>query len=211
MIDRNNRIVDAKTQFAYDELLMLALVVAVSKEPTDKWLRSSVRLLLSRTEAWMHEHIFSKPGTTAMTCAETVAVSFDEAVPPQYGIVVEVDQSRHYETIADARPRERGESITRAFSSYQAVRERYAQLLATAAPATVRGLRAANIETTSVRGKLPPGCVTPRDLQTSPSLTRLGRLSVQPTPPPAASESSGRLFLELIKEYWPKPKKASRL
>ncbi|HEY4953707.1 MAG TPA: hypothetical protein VII02_02360, partial [Gemmatimonadaceae bacterium] len=100
VIARSNRIVDARTKFAYDELLMGALVIALSKEPTDKWLRWSVRLLLSRVEEWVHEQISARRGTTAMTCSETVAVSFDEAEPPKYTIEVKVDPARDYLILA---------------------------------------------------------------------------------------------------------------
>jgi hypothetical protein len=210
VIARNDRIVDAKTKFAYDELLMLAVIVAVSKEPSDKWLGRAVRLLLSRAEQWIHEHIFAKPGTAAMTCAESVAVSFDEAVPAKYAIELEVDQSKEYDTIAAARSRESGGGIMRAFSSYDEVKRRYAELIVTAAPATARGLHAAIDARTDVRMNLPPGCVTPHDLQTSPSLRKLGRLSPWKPRPPADSEPSWRLFIEAIKEFTHKQKTLSR-
>ncbi|HST07773.1 MAG TPA: hypothetical protein VLJ83_06345 [Gemmatimonadaceae bacterium] len=206
VIDRNDRIVEARTQFAYDELLMLALIVAVSKEPEDKWLRGAVRLLLSRAAEWVHEHIVARPGTSAMTCAESVAVSFDEAVPPKYTMEVDIDRSRDYSTIAAARPGTRVGLVARTFSSYDVVRKKYAELVAEVAPATVRGLRMAADAKSGVGTNLPPGCVTPRDLQTSPSLTKLGRMSPWKPPPSAASESTARLFVDAIEWYVHRPR-----
>ena len=207
VITRNDRIVDAKTQFAYDELVMMGLVVAVSKQPDDKWLRRAVRILLSRLQEWVHEHITSKPGTTAMTCAETVAVSFDEAQGSKYEIQVEIDESRDYSALAQARPRAISGLTTHAFSSYDDLRQRYADAIAAAAPHTVRALQTRVGVRAGIPVSLPPGCVTPRDLQTSPNLRLLGRLSPPKPTPPAATASSYDLFVDVFREYvlhWPK-------
>jgi hypothetical protein len=202
VIARSDRIVDEHTKFAYDELIMGALVIALSRKPTDKWLRISVRLLLSRVEEWVREHITAKPGTTAMTCSETVAVSFDEAVPPKYTIEVDVDPDRDYQAFAPAPPPARR---THVFSSYDALKRRYAELFAEAEPNTALRLQAAAVALRGVGASvdLPPGSVTPRDLQTSPSLTLLGRLSETKEPPDTVSHSTLRLLLAVIREYWP--------
>lgn len=202
VITRNTAIVDAKTQFAYDELLMAGLVIAVSKQPDDEWLRTAVRLLLSRVQEWVHDHITSKPPTQSMTCAETVAVSFDEAEKSKYEIAIEIDKSRDYGVIARARPTTPAAVVTQTFSSYDDVRQGYADAIAAASPDMQRALKAALDAGRGMPIKIPPGCVTPRDLQTSPNLRLIGRLSEKPTPP-AASEPTWRLVLDLIREYGP--------
>ena len=113
VIARSDRIVDARTGFAYDELLLGALVIAVSKKPPDRWLRMAVRLLLSRVEQWVHEHIDARRGTIGMTCSETVAVSFDEAAPPIYAIEVDLDRDRDYQIFGLAPQPERPNKTTK--------------------------------------------------------------------------------------------------
>jgi hypothetical protein len=191
--------VDARTGFAYDELLLGALVIAVSKKPPDRWLRMAVRLLLSRVEQWVHEHIEARRGTIGMTCSETVAVSFDEAAPPIYAIEVDLDRDRDYQIFGLAPQPER----PNIFSPYDALKKRYAELVAAAVPSIALGLHAAvgAAGGAAAGTDLPPGTLTPRDLQTSPSLTKIGRLSERTPPPATASWSTFRLFLAVIREY----------
>ena len=208
---RSDAIVAAKTKFAYDELFMAAVVIAVSKQPDDKWLRRAARLLLSRVQQWVHDHITSKPGVVAMTCAESVAVSFDEADPPTYELKVEIDQSRNYATLARATPRLLGNFMTHMLSPYDELRQRYADLVVAAAPQILRALQVPAGAGGFAQMNFPPGCVTPRDLQTSPSLRRVGRLSPDKPTPPAASAPTWRLVIELIREYLKnRPKTLSR-
>lgn len=215
VIARNDLIVDAKTRFAYDELVMAAVVIALSEEPDDKWLRRSVRLLLSRVATWMHDHVFSVPGRSTMTCSESVTRSFDEAQPPsKYEIEIELNPLRDYSALTMQAV---GVQAARPLSPYEETRQRYAELIVRAMqPNENSGLqqfalqfRADTSPGTGGAKNLPPGFVTPHDLQTSPSLRKLGRLSQNPTPP-AATQSNFRLFLAMIWEFLHPAKSISR-
>lgn len=206
-----DEIVEQKTTFAYDELVMSALVIALSREPADKWLRASARVILSRVEIWLHEHIFSKPGRNTMVCSETVARSFGEAQqPPDYSIDVIVDGSRDLSAMASlaapslnllAASPKAGPG-----SSYDSLKRRYGELLAKAGTVDSQqlaifaltqsqtSLLALNV-TTAGASDLPFACVTPHDLERSPSLEYLGRLSEKPNLPGA--RPTWLLFLRL--------------
>lgn len=212
-----DRIVDEGAAFAYDELFMAAVVIALSREPAEAWLRIAVRLLLGRVAAWVHEHITTRPGTTAMTCAESVARSFDEAEPNgKYEIDVKEDPRRDFRALVAAVQRTVDTQPTPPSSSYEALRRKYAELVINATqPDTKRDFQqiAARLDRTGVLmaapEDLPPGSVTPHGLQTSPSLRKLGRLSEAATPP-TASQATFWLILALIKDYVIKPKSLSR-
>jgi len=201
VIARSDRIVADGTQFAYDELFMAALVVTLSDEPDDEWLRKAVRMLLGRTEEWVHDHVTSR-GKTVMTCSQTVAVSFDEASPANYTIEFDVARHREFETFTLG-------PAPQNLSSYGALKRRYAELVAEAAPAIAQGIQTANIAPQGLGPgiSLPSGSVTPHDLQTSPSLRLLGRLSERRTRPSVVDESTFLLFMELVRDYLPNPLK----
>jgi hypothetical protein len=219
VLDETDKIVDQGTQFAYDQLVLAALVIWLSNRPTDKWLRRAARLLLSRFEVWFVERI-RKPGKISMVCSEIVARSFDQARrPPDYSIEVIVDGSRDAAAIAAAVKRARAIPVGVAAtmpdtsdSAYDALKRRYGEILVQNTTTAVERQRllefaAANIltDTNTTRlmragdGGIPPSCVTPRDLQRSPNLRLLGRLSENPAP--ALPKSTFKLFLMLLKEF----------
>jgi hypothetical protein len=217
VLDESDKIVRQGTAFAYDELVLAALVIWLSNQPADRWLRAAARLLLSRFEAWLLEKI-RKPGKTAMVCSETVARSFDQAKqPPDYTIQVIVDGSRDAAAIAAAVKAERAilagvrPTLPAPASSYDALKRRYGQLLVRsktedererllefAEANLVSGAKAVRLMDAGHRG-IPPSCVTPRDLQRSPNLRKLGRLSENASP--SLPKSTFGLFLLLLKEY----------
>lgn len=218
VLDETDKIVAQESKFAYDQLLLAAVVIWLSNRPTDKWLRRAARLLLSRFEVWFVEMI-RKPGKTPMVCSEVVARSFDEARrPPDYSINVIIDGSRDSAAIAAAVKRQRSLSAGAAptlpdtpVSSYDALKRRYGELLVEGKTEDEKErlleFAEANAVTDANRvrlmragdGGIDPSCVTPRDLQRSPNLRLLGRLSENP--PPSLPKSSFMLFLILLREY----------
>jgi len=209
--------------FAYDALILAALVIWISDTPSDKWLRRAARLLLSRAEDWVLKRI-RKPGKTAMVCSETVARSFDQAEqPPNYSIEIIVDGSRDSAAIADA-IRDADDSAgglgvqtPTSVTSYDDVKRRYGQIILSGLTPEERGrlLDFAEKNARTRRGPpetievgetgLPPECVTPHDLQRSPNLKVLGRLHENPAP--NLPQSSFLLFLMVVKEYLHKGKR----
>jgi hypothetical protein len=203
--------------FAYDGLVLAALVIWVSNRPADKWLRRAARLLLSRFEDWFLKRI-RKPGKTAMVCSESVARSFDQANrPPNYTIEIIVDGSRDSAAIEDAAKIDATggggvatQTPTRV-TTYEDVKRRYGEILLTGMPPEERArlLDFADRNDRARRGPgetieagengLPPSCVTPHDLQRSPNLKVIGRLSENAAP--NLPKSSFWLLVLLFKEY----------
>jgi hypothetical protein len=225
VLDEIDEIYEHGADFAYDGLLLAALVIWVSNRPADKWLRAAARILLSRFEAWFLKRI-RKPGKTAMVCSETVARSFDQAEqPPNYAIEIIVDGSRDSAAITDAvrdvDARSAGglQTPTRV-TSYEDVKRRYGEiLLAGMTPAERARLldfaeqnartRRGPAETIEVGAKgLPPECVTPHDLQRSPNLKPIGRLHENAAP--NLPKSSFMLLLLVLKEYFGSDERAIR-
>ena len=219
VMKRTDRIVDDKTLFAYDQLLLAALVIWMSNQPDDPWLRASARILLSRFQVWLLDRV-RKQGKKEMVCSEIVARSFDEAAqPPDYTITVIVDGSRDAAAIADAvqaqgavSPRSAGPPVATSVSAYDDLKRKYGELIvsgmtdaekarllvyADAVASTDAGTY--GVMTTGNTG-LPPNCVSPRDLQRSPNLRKLGRVS-EKKDPPNLPKSTFALFLLLVKEY----------
>ena len=228
VLDQAAKIVQQGPAFAYDELLLAALVIWLSNRPADKWLRMAARLLFSRFQVWFHERV-TKPGKQSMVCSEVVARSFDQAVtPPDYSIKVIVDGSRDPAAIAAAIKAQGGISADfirplppAPASSYDALKRRYGEILVSGmtGPEREHLLRfaAANLTTDSTSvllmpaGKkdLPPNCVTPHDLQRSPNLRYLGRLSEKPAP--NLPSSTFKLLMLVLKDYLrEKVKRASK-
>jgi hypothetical protein len=204
--------------FAYDGLVMAALVIWLSNRPADRWMRQAARLLLSRFEVWFLKRI-RKPGKTPMVCSETVARSFDQAVrPPNYSIEIIVDGSRDSAAIADAAkaaPTDAGglgvETPTRV-TSYEDVKRRFGEILLSGMTPAERArvlefadlnanTRQDSIDTMEAGEQgIPPNCVTPHDLQRSPNLKVIGRLSERTAP--NLPQSTFMLFVRLARDLW---------
>jgi hypothetical protein len=217
VLDELNEIFEHGAAFAYDGLVLAALVIWVSNQPSDQWLRRAARLLLSRFEDWFLRRI-RKAGKTAMVCSETVARSFDQAErPPNYSIEIIVDGSRDSAAIEDAAKADGAggggvatETPTRV-TSYEDVKRRFGEILLTGMRPDERArlLDFADLNARTRRGPpetvevgesgLPPSCVTPHDLQRSPNLKVIGRLRENKAP--NLPKSSFWLFVLLLKEH----------
>lgn len=218
VLNETASIVRRGADFAYDQLLLGAMIISISKRPDDKWDRASVRLLLSRFQVWVGERI-KKPGRTKMVCSETVARSFGEAAkPPDYTIQVIVDGSRDTAAIAAAVRRDRAISADGAPpppvtppKSYDAVKQQYAELLVSTMTEDEKerllefaelnadgGANTTRRLDVGDRG-VPFQCVSPRDLERSPNLEFIGRLSEKRTPD--LPESSFALFVRMLRDF----------
>ena len=82
-------------QYAYDQLLMGALVIWTSKRPKQLWLRIAARIVLALIERWILEQIVQKE-KKGMVCTQVVCSSFWDADPAdrRYGIGIRIDGSR---------------------------------------------------------------------------------------------------------------------
>jgi len=198
--DEADSIAKRGVQFAYDELLMAALVVVLSRLPTEPLMRAAIRIGLSALEDWIHSHITG--GKESMMCTAVVCTSFWEAPPnPKYAINISVDGSRAAQLLAAASqpPRPQvppGVSIAeRTAADYEELRRQCARLLLEAAGPAQRELlrRTAGRPWPRTSGTgtvlepaggpwVPVSCVTPRDLQDSPNLDFVGRLSEKAMP-----------------------------
>ncbi len=193
-------IVTQRPNFAYDELVMSALVIWISKLPQKRWLRIAVRLLLGKVEAWLHDRVFTQPGKHSMVCTEVATTSFWKAkTSPDYAIYVLVDGTRDSKSITAVvppplAPGGPGAVPPRPDSPDERIKWRYGQLylkssagmdpqqLADFARAHAQARRGPALRLQAGGPSLPPGCVTPRDLQRSPSLDFVGRISEESGP-----------------------------
>jgi hypothetical protein len=183
-------------KFAYDELLMAGLVIAISGMPSSLALRVAARIILSQLQRLVH--ILIPPGKRGMMCTEVVCTSFWKALPKgHYAINILLGASR----AADLLKKIAGPSLgpagwaTRSLddtsaATYRDVQAECARLVLEAGgPALQRSLDAASrAPVPSFAGGpvplpaggplVPLGCVTPLDLEGSPNLEIIGRLTV---------------------------------
>jgi len=151
-----DRIVKEETKFAYDELVMAALVVAATRLAPTEVLRKWTRQIMGGLDLWIHEHITGK-GKKTMMCTGVVCNSYWRAkTSPNYAIVL----------VSDGTLRSLEEVIARASASeYAALQSQLARMLVSAAEADDKFIS-----------------VTPCDLERSKSLRFVGRLSEEPKP-----------------------------
>ncbi len=190
-----DQIVKQGTAFAYDELLMAALVIAVSQKPTNPVIRALARVVLSKVDEWIHTHI---TGTKkrAMMCTQVVCTSYWEAKPnPQYAIYIKLGAARAANLVAVSGPRPlRASHHDAALDDvsddvYESVQAECARLVLQAGgPQLRRTVQGASQRVLALPGGgpivtpaggplVPLGCVSPWDLETSPSLDPVGRLA----------------------------------
>jgi len=185
------QIVADGTAFATDELVMAAFAIAVTRVQPTVALRLAARMVMNHLEHWIHTHITGK--VRAMICTEVVCSAYWEASPDRrYAVNVRLAESRAAELVRMAErraPRQKFWNLDVEDTSpdaYLDVRAECARLvLASVGPAMKAGIQASAARRPSLRspvdapaggGLVPVGCVTPRDLQDSPSLRLLGRI-----------------------------------
>lgn len=194
--------------FANDEAVMLGLIVTLSDLSGNLLLRQAVRVALSLLADWIHDRI--APDHRAMICTETVCTAFWEADPAtrRYAVHIDLGGSREIDVLQAIAPptlhgilgpaEEEADELRRmaatlflqASGQEAAFRARAAavtpMLMGIGGPPPGPGLR-------EVGGPLAPlGCVTPHDLQHSPNLQPVGRLS-QRRAKPLPRKGLGRL------------------
>jgi hypothetical protein len=196
---RADELANTKAQYAYDELLMGALLIWLSEKPNDIRLRIWIRAHGDEIERWIEERILSKD-RKGITCTEVVCRSYWEAAsepPNKYEIRVPIDGSRVERAlrILTLAPDEH-------LTGYDGQRERFGRLFAQAvggvtgdqivALTNIHDL-AGETDVMGVVGKdVPLFFVSPRELQKSPNLVCHGRLSENLNPPPP-----GCLFVDI--------------
>lgn len=196
----SDKIATLGPRFAYDELLMAGLVIALSGLPADPLLRAAARVALSNLEWWIHTNIDQRH-KRGMMCSEVVTTSYWRATPnPRYAIQIFVDAPRKVRLLAAAarsasRPavRRRRAADDPSEREYDDLRQECARLLLpivtrarrtpSRAPGAARPRAIARAILAEAGGPwVPLGSVTPHDLESSPSLKLVGRLSQQRLP-----------------------------
>jgi len=154
--DEADEIANAGYKFAYDELVMAALVVAATRLAPTEVLRKWTRRIMGRLDVWIHEHITGR-GKKTMMCTGVVCNSFWRAkTSPNYAIVLE----------PNGKLRTLEEVIARdSATDHEALQSQLARMLESAAEADDKFIS-----------------VTPCDLERSENLRFVGRLSEEPRP-----------------------------
>jgi len=102
VITRADQMAASGAGYSYSELLMGALIIWVSKRPKSIRLRLALRLLGDEIDRWI-QGLIADPEKQGVTCTEVICRSFQEAKrPPNYGIYVYIDGSRHFRPIPAA-------------------------------------------------------------------------------------------------------------
>lgn len=219
-----DKIAASGAAYAYSELLMGAFLIWVSKKPDDVKLRILIRLLGDEIERWIVDNILANPQKKGITCTEVVCKSFWDAAPPPpplhlYQIVIHVDGSRSIRGLANLQlalntPGTTPANVAQGFKGYdgRAVRLGYRFLQANRGVDALQFTMLASLQsqhaqyasglgglgpTVSVGEDVPLFFVSPRELQTSPNLVCLGRLS-EKVPPP----DPGSLWKEILALLW---------
>ncbi len=206
-----DKLADEGLGYAYDKLMVAALVIGLSKVPANPVTRKIIRTLLDKLAAWIVDEI-DKGGKRGMTCTEVVSTSFWRAsADARYAINIVVDGSRDSESLRAVAwgalsPRAQG-----LLSDYEREKRQCLELFLKADRSVKRqdlgalaaahfGAHAKGAFVTAAGGPdVPLACVTPRDLQRSPDLKCIGRLSKSPgattpdTTPADLSRLLGRL------------------
>ena len=191
-----DKIADAGLGYSYSKLVLAALVIGVSKVPFDAPMRAFVRIVADGLAAWVLD--LKKKGKQGMTCTEVVSTTFWDASPDRrYAIDILVDGSRDIETIRAAAEGPRRARARQPVSHDERDKRKCLDLFLQTAPGVRRAAltawadaqsRALKFGPHATKGggpDVPLACVTPHDLQRSPDLKCVGRVS----PPPGAALS----------------------
>jgi hypothetical protein len=170
--------------YAYSELLMGAVAIMASEVPREKHLKEIVRIALDyvdhQFQNWLARHADRVP----MTCVQVITSAHWQAASQpanKYGIQVKLDGSRTPPGAAsEVGSQARTDSET--MRTYQEVRSRIVSAMQTAHPNVSvpepkqAQAKAAGLVEVAGSDVLPLGTCTPRDMETSPTLTFVGCL-----------------------------------
>ncbi len=200
---------DNAYQYAYDKLVLMALLLVAGKVPKRPIVKLLVNTLGPLMVKWIDENITGKD-KRAMICTELVCRCYwegDGDPTRKYGIEIDIDGTRSVSPMANTlladlpQPDDElhdpdlaaeYEALTQAcaqglFGNQPDVMQPLAALhhehLAAAKPTGggVQPLGAARRSAKAGGALLPAQAVTPRDMQQSPSLTLIGRLDARPS------------------------------
>ena len=187
-------------EHAYHETFLAGLLLAVGRRPPREVRRKALRLIAHRIAEFTQNHITNHK-REPIVCAEVVASSFwrAESVPEhKYGLSVRIDGRSTFPgvpaPVSFARePAEppKNDDEARVDADYERLAQDCGRLPLAARPRVAAGIRglqhvhadaarrpeAAGLVVIAGDSLLPLGCVTPRDLASSPSLERVGRLT----------------------------------
>lgn len=174
----------AGADYAYSELLMGAVAIMASEMPREKHLREAVRIALDYVDHKFQDWLNRTADKVPMTCVQVVtAAHWHAASQPanKYGIQVTLDGSRTPPGVANEFG-SRASFGSEAGQAYQEMRSRIASAMQAAHPnvavPTPKQTQFEPPELVEVAGSgiLPLGTCTPRDMETSPTLTFVGCL-----------------------------------
>lgn len=209
IVDRAYHYTDDGYGYAYDELVMLGVLlvmIKVPKKPIVKWL---VKYVLPLVLEWIHDNITSKD-KQAMVCTELVCRCYweaDDTPTHKYAMEIDIDGTRSILPLAntlladlpqpedeldDPELAKEYEKLTQAcaralFGAQPEVIQSLAELhhqhlkVATQAAGGVQPLVAAAVKS-KAGGDVPLGMISPRQLQESSSLELIGTLDTSSLP-----------------------------
>ena len=183
-----DRIADAGLKYSYSKMVLAGLVIGISKVPVDAEMRGRVRYVANALADWVLS--LKKKGKGSMTCTEVVSTTFWDASPDRlYAIDIIVDGSRDIETIKTAAKGPLRPPAKPPLSDDERDKQRCFELFLETAPGVRPEALAAWADAQSraltfgprpAKGggpDVPLACVTPHDLQRSPDLKCVGRLT----------------------------------
>ncbi|AKL96297.1 hypothetical protein CACET_c28520 [Clostridium aceticum] len=162
--------VDEKTKYAFDHLILLALLGITRKIPLDVTSKKIMRSILDNATAYIFEML--DKGTTPMVCSELVYRCFDEAdLEKKYQLGIE---TLTIEDLKDTLKKE----VLKIKDSDEIAQELDKELMEAKEKFVEAWSKVKQGENTIHGLPLDPAsaCVTPKDLEKSPDLQKIGRL-----------------------------------
>ncbi len=162
--------------YSFDELILGAIIIWTSKMPANKDLRIAVRILGDLIDPIVHRWALAHGGKEGMVCSQVVTTSYWEASEDRrYEIDIDVD--------GDGRIDRGGKSVANAGGASEKVPEahEYEKTVARIGDALARlSYSPRGVMAPAGSPLVPLGVVTPRELQESPNLELVGRISDKP-------------------------------
>ncbi len=165
-------------EFGHADLLLAALVVALGRETSVPAMKLALEKLGADARRYITSKLFEGSDSTAepRSSSQVVAAAYSLAnAMPHQSYALEI-RARRCETDEGLRSRAHSTAME---ADYVALSLAWRARLRAGAPALARAIDAAAGQGRSLRTfdrRLPLLCVTPRDLETSPSLECIGRL-----------------------------------
>ncbi|AOY78135.1 hypothetical protein [Clostridium formicaceticum] len=164
--------VDEKTKYAFDHLIFLAILGITREIPLDITSKKIMRSILDNATAYLFKLL--DKGTTPMVCSELVYRCFDEAdSEKKYQLTIEALTLEDFKGILD-------KEALKIESTNEVVEELDKELIQAKQKFMEVWRKVKQEENTMHALPLDPvsACVTPKDIEKSPDLEKLGRLQL---------------------------------